>query len=409
MVQSTPPTTAPTLTLPPPVAPSSADYIMPTTATTTTGDMSALHKVELPSPKTIYEIINGSHVLDFIWFLCIFFIVYLAVGLAFPLVGEQRDLQMSRTMDLLVFSFIVITLYLFVYSKSAEERDVQWAELTRNTTEWVNNPLSVFSLLFFLVIFYIAVYMFRVPMSYENKPMTIYALETALFLGIAGLGIVQFFRHFLQMDIVHHIIPSQPLVGYSGNVSLGGGGGGNIAPPIRGNVGPTISGNITTHVKTPEVFHVANNLYTYDEAPLVCQALGAELATYDQIENAYTNGGEWCGYGWSENQMIFYPTQEYTWAKLQKNPNTKNKCGRPGVNGGFMENKHMTFGVNCYGIKPEPTEQDMEQMARMSKIELEAIAKTPEEIALQEKIRFWKENKKDLLNLHSFNYNQWSE
>mgnify|MGYP001407546069 CR=1 FL=1 len=37
----------------------------------------------------------------------------------------------------------------------------------------------------------------------------------------------------------------------------------------------------------------------------------------DEIENSYKDGGEWCGYGWSDGQMALYPTQKKTFAKLQ--------------------------------------------------------------------------------------------
>ena len=33
--------------------------------------------------------------------------------------------------------------------------------------------------------------------------------------------------------------------------------------------------------------------------------------------------------------------------KLQKNPNTKHACGRPGINGGFIDNPYVKFGANC--------------------------------------------------------------
>ena len=51
-----------------------------------------------------------------------------------------------------------------------------------------------------------------------------------------------------------------------------------------------ISGAIMTDGN--EVFNVSNNAYTYDEAKAVCSIYGAELATYDQIEQAYNNGAE---------------------------------------------------------------------------------------------------------------------
>jgi hypothetical protein len=101
-----------------------------------------------------------------------------------------------------------------------------------------------------------------------------------------------------------------------------------------------------------EVYNVGNNVYNYDEAQAVCKAYGARLATYDEIENAYNDGGEWCNYGWSEGQMAYFPTQKDTWDTLQRDPKLKHACGRPGINGGFIDNPNVKFGANCFGVKP---------------------------------------------------------
>lgn len=104
-----------------------------------------------------------------------------------------------------------------------------------------------------------------------------------------------------------------------------------------------------------QVFHIPANVYDYDNAKALCQAYGANLANLDQMEEAHKSGAEWCSYGWSDNQMILYPTQKSTWEELQKStdPTKKNSCGRPGINGGYMSNAAMKVGVNCYGPKPE--------------------------------------------------------
>ncbi len=102
-----------------------------------------------------------------------------------------------------------------------------------------------------------------------------------------------------------------------------------------------------------EVFFVSGNDYTYDDAPAVCAAYGADLATYDQVNSAYSAGGEWCGYGWTQGGMALFPTQPGTWDLLQKEADQTKRtaCGRPGVNGGYF-NPSNKFGVNCYGVKP---------------------------------------------------------
>ena len=71
-------------------------------------------------------------------------------------------------------------------------------------------------------------------------------------------------------------------------------------------------------VTKEEVFHVPGNKYTYKQAQAVCKAFDSDLATYSQIEDAYNNGGEWCSYGWSADQMALFPTQKVTQGKITK-------------------------------------------------------------------------------------------
>jgi hypothetical protein len=155
-----------------------------------------------------------------------------------------------------------------------------------------------------------------------------------------------------------------------------------------------------------EVFNIRNNLFTYDEAKSVCSIYGAKLANYDQVEAAYEDGGEWCNYGWSEGQMALFPTQKETWNKLQKTDRAKNACGRPGVNGGYMRNPKLRFGVNCYGKKPKASDKEKKLMS--ANIE----DKLPESAAdrrLRLKMDNWKKNADKYLVMNSFNKKDWSD
>ena len=102
-----------------------------------------------------------------------------------------------------------------------------------------------------------------------------------------------------------------------------------------------------------EVFHVHDNRFTYDEAPAACAAFGGNLATLEQINEAYNFGAEWCGYGWSAGGLALFPTQKATWEALQQevDPAKRTACGHVGVNGGYFD-PASKFGVNCYGYKP---------------------------------------------------------
>jgi hypothetical protein len=135
---------------------------------------------------------------------------------------------------------------------------------------------------------------------------------------------------------------------------------------------PTASGDLGSAPGSKmrkQVFHIPASVYDYDNAKALCQAYGANLANIDQMEEAHKSGAEWCSYGWSDNQMILYPTQKSTWDSLQQNPEKKNSCGRPGINGGFMDNASMKAGVNCYGERPEMNESSSKLMANIQNYE----------------------------------------
>lgn len=152
-----------------------------------------------------------------------------------------------------------------------------------------------------------------------------------------------------------------------------------------------------------QVFYVPENEYTYDDARAVCKAYGSRLATYKEVEDAYNNGAEWCGYGWSKDQLALYPTQEETYNKLQNKKGYKHACGRPGVNGGYIANPNAKFGINCYGYKPQMTSTEQRMMEEIS-----PIPKTMKDLKFENKVRKYR-TKLDQILVSPFNYKNWSE
>lgn len=149
-------------------------------------------------------------------------------------------------------------------------------------------------------------------------------------------------------------------------------------------------------------FNIPGNTYNYSDAKALCTAYGARLAKYSEIEDAYNDGGEWCNYGWSDGQMALYPTQQSSYDKLQKIEGHERDCGRPGVNGGYIEDPETKFGVNCYGYKPKITSDAEEIMANTS-----PFPKSQKEAELEDRVQKWKGEVKNIL-VSPFNYTTWS-
>ena len=151
-----------------------------------------------------------------------------------------------------------------------------------------------------------------------------------------------------------------------------------------------------------EVFNIPSNNYTYDDSKAICQAYGGKLASYNQVEESYNKGAEWCNYGWSDGQMALFPTQQKTWDKLQTIEGHENDCGRPGVNGGKIANPNAKFGVNCYGFKPIITSAEQDNMKNTP-----VYPVSMKDMELQKKLEYWKKRVPEIL-LSPFNKNSWS-
>ena len=174
-------------------------------------------------------------------------------------------------------------------------------------------------------------------------------------------------------------------------------------PELDINVtGPGVDTSVPEIKIQKQVFHVPGNTLDYSNAKAVCKAYGANLATYNQIEKAYDKGGEWCSYGWSENQLALFPTQKKSYEKLQKTAGHENDCGRPGINGGYIDNPNIKFGVNCFGYKPKITADEKQDMA-VNKL----YPKSKSEILFEKQVDKWK-NKLTQVQVAPFNRKTWS-
>lgn len=334
------------------------------------------------------SVFNQNNLIFVGWFVGVYLVVYLGLGIFYKKKGEESSFKKNakKIVDFLFVILLVFMLITFFYLLSKDEQNQYTEDIYNTVTSYLDNPYSLLPVIAILIAFYVVLYLFRIPLD-ENKPFSVSFIEGSLWITLVIIVLVQFFKQVFNLsllDFVNEIQQTNPEVEDSNEEET---------PEA-----PVVSEN--------EVFHVGNNKYTYDDAKAICKSYNADLATYQQVENSYKNGGEWCGYGWSQDQMALFPTQQSTYDKLKENgPEVQHNCGRPGVNGGYMTNPYIKFGVNCFGKKPDATSSDM---ARMTATE-DALPQTAEQKELQAKINYWKENASELLQLSSFNKQKWSK
>jgi hypothetical protein len=338
------------------------------------------------------SLFNQTNIIILIWFLAIYYVIYFLLAIFY---GSQSNsgIIASRLFDFIIFiSLLIILLSTFLFSTYDQNVKTIGSAMS-SIKEYLQDPISLFSITLFIIVLYAAVYLIGLPMGVDNKPTSIKILEGGAWICFVIVLIENVFKFVFGLDFIDM---------FSNWI-------GKIWNQLPVNPSHTSQSNVDASgnpIQPDEVFNIAGNSYTYEDAQAICKSYGASLATYDQIEDAYNKGGEWCNYGWSDKQMAFFPTQKSTWLKLQEDPETKNNCGRPGINGGYIENPYVKFGVNCFGKKPKPSDNDL---AYMSASQEKIKPTTPEQTLLDKKVQFWKENASQMLHLSGFNKSQWSE
>lgn len=204
------------------------------------------------------------------------------------------------------------------------------------------------------------------------------------------LLIINGFNYIFNIDIItsiKKIFTNEPEIDINVQTPLSDSSSSSVIPELSGK----------------EVYHIPGNHYTFENAKALCKAYDGDLADIRQLQDAYKKGGEWCSYGWSANQMALFPTQYDHWERLQNIKGHENDCGRPGVNGGYIDNPNVRFGVNCYGPRPKITPLESEIMESTPDYPI-----TKQQQRFNEQVEYWKQKLDDIL-VSPFNSKSWSQ
>jgi hypothetical protein len=386
------------------------------------------------SREIVETLFTKSNIILLIWFLAIYLVVYILLNMFYNNGSgiENYSLRMSKIIDILFFIFLFCYILINYQTMSNTDQENAFANFLEKLKNYLQDSYSIFGLILFLFCIYLTIYFLGIPMDSDNKPYTISIIENVSYVLLAIMIINEGFKLIFGIDLLDYLISNSAIQWFKErdskktDVITGDSSGNNIEHRHKHrhdighendiehehkhdhNKGHKDHKHATykDNKKPDEVFNIRNNIYTYEDAKSVCSIYNAKLATYDQVEDSYNSGGEWCNYGWSEGQMALFPTQKHTWNKLQASDRTKNACGRPGVNGGFMPRPNLRFGVNCFGQKPTIKPADKALMDANGDIK---IPESDQDRELNAKLKIWKDDPDKFLRMNSFNKKDWSE
>ena len=322
-----------------------------------------------------------------IFFYCLIIFLIISFGFFVFFKGYSAEgVIISVIIDLFIL-FLAITGITYLYVSTTLQKEDLFLKCMNIIEKLFASTNSSFIIIIIMIIYYLFLFIIGIN---ELKPITIRIIETIVWIFLILCIINDGMKYLFDIKIADICIKQIYLLWNQTH-----GNKVNTETETKTKAIPIIDNN-------EEVFNIANNSYTYQDAQAICKSYDARLATYDDIEKSYKNGGEWCNYGWSDSQMILFPTQKSTWNELQKSSTNKNNCGRPGINGGYLNDSSKKYGVNCYGKKPKA--KNIDETTNIPK-----IIKSKEDIILDAKIKYWRENADNMLTVNSFNSNQWNE
>jgi hypothetical protein len=252
-----------------------------------------------------------------------------------------------------IILFFVFTLFLVFFLYLGNSTDSNNYS-TNNSNEGKNTSLVIFIIIFVFIILFI----------------------------VNGL------QYFLGVNIIaslENLFQGNPKI----NIKV-------VEPPVE------LSNTVPEIPFVKQVFNIPEQKYSYEQANALCKAYDARLANFNEIEDAYNKGGSWCNMGWSEGQLALYPTSNNVYKQLQNISGHSHDCGVPGVNGGYISNPKIKFGVNCYGYKPKITLEEEELM------HVSPYPKTMKDILFEKQVDYYKTKVNDIL-VSPFNNNAWSK
>jgi len=159
--------------------------------------------------KTLfYTVVNKSNIILLIWFLAIYFVCHFLLG--FLLKRNVEDLsyqsRLSKMLDMTVLGFFLIFMIASYYSVSIDQKQNILETAADYFKNYINDPNSIVSSMGFIVLLYLVVYLFRIPMTNESKPFFVSLLENSAWILLLITIMVQFFKSIFKismMDIIY--------------------------------------------------------------------------------------------------------------------------------------------------------------------------------------------------------------
>ena len=98
-------------------------------------------------------------------------------------ITESSDQMVySQSIDVVVFGLLILGLIAGYHSLNANDKSNLFGWFIKWSRDFFDNPNTIIEAGIFTLVFFAMVYLFRVPMTPEAKPFTVYIIETKIWI-----------------------------------------------------------------------------------------------------------------------------------------------------------------------------------------------------------------------------------
>ena len=164
------------------------------------------NKVEGRSASDVSSYIFSKETFTLLmWALAIYVIIWFGsrIFTKRDTITESSDQMVySQSIDMVVFGLLILGLIAGYYSLSEKDKSNLFGWFLKWCRDFYDNPNSIIEAGIFALVFFAMVYLFRVPMTPEAKPFTVYIIEAKVWIIFATLLVVMFFKYVLGIPII---------------------------------------------------------------------------------------------------------------------------------------------------------------------------------------------------------------
>lgn len=322
------------------------------------------------------SVFNRETIISVIWFLGIYYVFYLIVGILFQGYNTSQ-IVLAKFIDLFILSILMIYLVYTYYNVELKTKQDLLSYILNEVKRELKDPMTIVYIGCILVFFYIFSYTFSISNMYAEQPFTLYLIEQKLWIYIALLLIVDFFVYILKIPIVDFTysffgniwdsLTSSTLFKYNAM---------NVPPPqdyTKTSQDNTVPATVTVYDDTqpqqdtqqhPE--QNTDEILLYEGPPIVDdteQQRIEERAREDeiakQIQQGFTTINDSSSKKYSEqyDKVDSYTSnmkdKEYSSYSISHNKSKNTKCNESSKKDTFNPISSVKMGVNIQGINPQ--------------------------------------------------------